>query len=211
MNASPEIAFRALIDETKLTQWFSNERTVPEPQVGGAWMVKKCRYYTGKIHTIRGKVLEIVQDKKLSYTWNVDEYPDIPETIIAWRIEHLDGGTRSEIMLVHSDLTKTLTMQIEFGLTSFGGLQSTANWPVPEGGGAPPSCIGGLLRHLLLNLPSTLVDKNPIINSAMAIQLRMGNCLLPLLFVVDFLPYFSWPCWSCYCLFLLSIRQDLLL
>ena len=94
-------------------------------------MVKKCRYYTGKIHTIRGKVLEIVQDKKLSYTWNVDEYPDIPETIIAWRIEHLDGGTRSEIMLVHSDLTKTLTMQIEFGLTSFGGMQSTAKRSSP--------------------------------------------------------------------------------
>ena len=69
-------------------------------------MVKNCQYYTGKIHTIRGRVLEIIQDKKLSYTWNVDEYPDIPETIITWRIEHLDGGTRSEIMLVHSDWTQ---------------------------------------------------------------------------------------------------------
>lgn len=106
INASPEIAFRALTDETELTQWFSNERTVLEPQVGGAWMLKNCRSNnnTNEIHTMRGKILEIVQDKKLSYTWNVDEYPDIPETIVTWMIEPLDGGSRSALMLVHSDL-----------------------------------------------------------------------------------------------------------
>ena len=87
INASPGVVFRALINETELTQWFSNERTVLEPQVGGAWMLKNCRSYTGKIHTMRGKMLEIIQDKKLSYTWNVDEYPDIPETIVTWTIE----------------------------------------------------------------------------------------------------------------------------
>ena len=70
-------------------------------------MLKNCRSNnnTDEIHTMRGKILEIVQDKKLSYTWNVDEYPDIPETIVTWMIEPLDGGgSRSELMLVHSDL-----------------------------------------------------------------------------------------------------------
>lgn len=68
-------------------------------------MVKNCRSGTGKIHTIRRKVLQIVQGKKLSNTWNVDEYPDIPETIVRGVIAPLDGGSRSKIMLVHSDLT----------------------------------------------------------------------------------------------------------
>jgi uncharacterized protein YndB with AHSA1/START domain len=104
VNASPEIVFRALTDETELTHWFSNEKAVLESQVGGAWMLKNCRSYTDKIHTIRGKVLEIIQNKKVSYTWNLDDYPDIPETIVTWMIEPLDGGSRSEIMLVHSDL-----------------------------------------------------------------------------------------------------------
>jgi uncharacterized protein YndB with AHSA1/START domain len=104
VNASPEIAFRALTDESELKQWFSNERTVLEPQVGGAWMLKNCRSGTGEIRTMRGKVLEIIQDKKLTYTWNVDEYPDIPETIVTWMIEPLDGGRSSEIIVVHSDL-----------------------------------------------------------------------------------------------------------
>jgi uncharacterized protein YndB with AHSA1/START domain len=104
INASPEVVFRALTDETELTHWFSNEKAVLESQVGGAWMLKNCRSYTGEIHTLRGKVLEIVQDKKVSYTWNLDDYPDIPETIVTWMIEPLDGGSRSEIMLVHSDL-----------------------------------------------------------------------------------------------------------
>ena len=104
INASPEVVFRVLINETELMQWFSNERTLLEPQVGGAWMLKNCRSYTGKIHTMRGKILEIIQDKKLSYTWNVDEYPDIPETIVTWMIQPLDGGRMSEIKLMHSDL-----------------------------------------------------------------------------------------------------------
>ena len=104
INASPEVVFRALIDETELTQWFSSERTVLEPQVGGAWMLKNCRSDIGNIHTMRGKILEIIQDKKLSYTWNFDEYPDMPETIVTWTIELLDGGRISEIKLVHSDL-----------------------------------------------------------------------------------------------------------
>ena len=104
INASPEIVFRALTDETELTHWFSNEKAVLESQVRGAWMLKNCRSYTGEIHTMRCKVLEIIQDKKVSYTWNVDDYPDIPETIVTWMIEPLDGGSRSQIMLVHSDL-----------------------------------------------------------------------------------------------------------
>lgn len=104
VNASPEVVFRALTDEAELTHWFSNERIVLEPQVGGAWMLKNCRSDIGNIHTMRGKVLEIIQDKKLTYTWNVDEYPDLPETIVKWTLEPLDGGRMSKIILVHSSL-----------------------------------------------------------------------------------------------------------
>jgi uncharacterized protein YndB with AHSA1/START domain len=104
VNASPEVVFRALTDEAELTHWFSNERTVLEPQVGGAWMLKNCGSDIGNIHTMRGKVLEIIQDKKLTYTWNDDEYPDLPETIVKWTLEPLDGGRMSEVILVHSNL-----------------------------------------------------------------------------------------------------------
>jgi uncharacterized protein YndB with AHSA1/START domain len=104
VNASPEVVFRALTDEAELTHWFSNERIVLEPQVGGAWMLKNCRSDIGNIHTMRGKVLEIIQDKKLTYTWNVDEYPDLPETIVKWTLEPLDGGRMSKIILMHSNL-----------------------------------------------------------------------------------------------------------
>jgi uncharacterized protein YndB with AHSA1/START domain len=41
INASPEVAFRALIDESELAHWFSNERTVLEPQVGGCLDAQK--------------------------------------------------------------------------------------------------------------------------------------------------------------------------
>ena len=104
VNASPDVVFRALTDDAELTHWFSNERTVLEPQVGGAWMLKNCRSDIGNIHTMRGKVFEIIQDKKLTYTWNDDEYPDLPETIVKWTLEPLDGGRMSEVILVHSNL-----------------------------------------------------------------------------------------------------------
>ncbi|MGH9989810.1 MAG: SRPBCC domain-containing protein [Nitrososphaera sp.] len=46
------------------------------------------------MHTTRGKVLEIIQEKKLSYTWNVDEYAGSPQTIVTWTLEPLDGAAR---------------------------------------------------------------------------------------------------------------------
>jgi hypothetical protein len=61
------------------------------------------------------------------------------------------------------------------------------------GGPPPPPPIGPGINMSSAN--------NPINNSAMTIPPRMGNCLLPLLFVVDFLPRVSWPRWSCCCLF----------
>ncbi len=85
-----------------------------------------CRSNTGEIRTMRGKMFEIVQDKKVSYTWNVDEYPDIPETIVTWTLKPLYEGRSSEIMLVHSAWSMTSTTQAVIGLISLEGLQSTA-------------------------------------------------------------------------------------
>ena len=104
IDASPELVFRALTYENELNQWLSSEKAVLEPQVGGAWMFKNHRSDTGEIHTTLGKVLEIIQDKKLSYTWNIDDYLDFPETIVMWTLEPLEGGSKTEIMLVHSGL-----------------------------------------------------------------------------------------------------------
>jgi hypothetical protein len=49
-------------------------------------MLKNCRSYTSEMNTMRGKVLEILQDKKLPYAQNADEFPDIPEAIVTWMI-----------------------------------------------------------------------------------------------------------------------------
>jgi uncharacterized protein YndB with AHSA1/START domain len=108
IDASPEVVFRALTDEKELTQWFSNQRAMLELQVGGAWVFKNRSSDTGENHTMRGRVLEIIQDKKLSYTWNVEEHPDFPETVVTWMLEALDGGSKTKITLVHYGLVATL-------------------------------------------------------------------------------------------------------
>jgi uncharacterized protein YndB with AHSA1/START domain len=75
-----------------------------ELQVGGAWVFKNRSSDTGENQTMRDKVLEIIQDKKLSYTWNVDDYPDFPETVVTWMLEALDGGSKTKITLVYYGL-----------------------------------------------------------------------------------------------------------
>ena len=57
-------------------------------------MFKNYHFDTGEIHTTPGKVLEIIQEKKLSYTWNVHEYAGSPQTIVTWTLEPLDGAAR---------------------------------------------------------------------------------------------------------------------
>jgi uncharacterized protein YndB with AHSA1/START domain len=75
-----------------------------EARVGGAWVFKNRRPDTGENHTMRGTILEIIPEKRLLYTWKVDEYPNFPETVITWTLEPMDGGNKTKVTLVHSGL-----------------------------------------------------------------------------------------------------------
>ena len=52
---------------------------------------------------MRGKILEIIPGKKLSYTWKFSEYQDNPESVVMWTLEPVDDG-KTRVMVVHSRL-----------------------------------------------------------------------------------------------------------
>jgi len=50
-----------------------------------------------------GKVLEIIQNKKLVHTWKWQVFSDFPQTIVTWELEQVDNITR--LTLTHSGFT----------------------------------------------------------------------------------------------------------
>jgi uncharacterized protein YndB with AHSA1/START domain len=106
IDASLSAVFRALTDEKELTQWFPNQGAILEARVGGAMEFKFLRP-DGEKHMFRGKVLEIVPNKKLSYSWNPFHAPNSSDEIITWTLEPVDGGRRTRVTLVHTGLKES--------------------------------------------------------------------------------------------------------
>ena len=118
IDAQPEVVFQALTDEKELTWWFPS-KAILQARVGGAWEFKNQRQNAGEKHTMRGKILEIIPGKKLSYTWKVSEYQDNPESVVMWMLEPVDGG-KTRVTLVHSRLVGK-TGNLEAGWSYFMG------------------------------------------------------------------------------------------
>jgi uncharacterized protein YndB with AHSA1/START domain len=90
IDAPPATVFAALLDPAQLRQWMrGGESVVVEPTVGG-------RYDLGWDHG-PVRVLELVPDRVLAYSWR---YPDSPDTVVRWELVGSDGGTG--LTVVHS-------------------------------------------------------------------------------------------------------------
>jgi uncharacterized protein YndB with AHSA1/START domain len=79
VDATPKTVFNAIVDERQLPQWApANQRAIFEQKVGGIVQFETFTYDTQNTYVIRGKVLELIPEKKISYTWKVDapsKYP----------------------------------------------------------------------------------------------------------------------------------------
>jgi uncharacterized protein YndB with AHSA1/START domain len=109
IKASAETVFRALTDPAELTQWFPDAAEF-EPKVGAK---SRFTFYkdsnrrnkereTDKVSS--GRVLDMVKNKKLAYTWQPEGVPDFPETIVTWDLESL-GDNRTRVTLTHRGFT----------------------------------------------------------------------------------------------------------
>ncbi|MDH5507358.1 MAG: SRPBCC domain-containing protein, partial [Anaerolineae bacterium] len=92
VEADPAAVFAALISTGQLKRYMGENPTV-EPQVGG-------RYDFGWEGGGPVKIVELVPDKKLAYTW---EYPPEPATLVTWTLE--GSGGKTQLTIVHSGFT----------------------------------------------------------------------------------------------------------
>jgi uncharacterized protein YndB with AHSA1/START domain len=105
IDAPPNAVFRALTDEKELAQWFPNQGAVLEARVGGAMEFRFLRP-DGEKHAFQGRILEIMPDKKLSYSWNPAHGPDSSDEVITWTLEPTDDG-KTRVTLVHTGLKES--------------------------------------------------------------------------------------------------------
>jgi uncharacterized protein YndB with AHSA1/START domain len=106
IDAPASAVFRALVDEKELVQWFPNQGAIMEARAGGKMEFRFLRP-DGEKHTFRGKVLEIVSNKKLSYSWS----PAIAHTysedeVITWTLDPTGDG-RTRVTMVHTGLKES--------------------------------------------------------------------------------------------------------
>jgi uncharacterized protein YndB with AHSA1/START domain len=114
VDAPPQAVFKALTDEQELTQWFPNQAKM-EARVGGSVEFRFIRP-DGENHMLYGRVLEMIPDKKLSYTWNFAHRDQVQETV-TWTLEPVDGGSKTKVTLVHAGFQKPSQKDIESGYT----------------------------------------------------------------------------------------------
>jgi len=109
IDASAEKIFNAISDPQELTNWFPDAATL-EPEVGGAFKLsflkdsEKPKMKMDRDFINEGKVLEIIQNKKLVHTWQWMEFTDFPETIVTWELEPTRDNT-TRLTLTHTGFT----------------------------------------------------------------------------------------------------------
>jgi uncharacterized protein YndB with AHSA1/START domain len=106
IDASPEAVFKAITDPNELSNWFP-DNAIFDGRIGG-----KVRFTFNKERSKdldrdycpEGTVKVFVQDKKVSYTWQLKDTPEFPETTVSWELEEIDTH-KTKVELVHSGFT----------------------------------------------------------------------------------------------------------
>ena len=115
VDAPPEVVFNPLTDEKELVQWMPQEARM-DPRIGGEYEFKYHWAEKGLHSVATGRILELIPDKRLSYTYALARSGsgtsgfnslmdhDVTNSVVTWTLDALpDGKTRT---VVHSGITK---------------------------------------------------------------------------------------------------------
>jgi uncharacterized protein YndB with AHSA1/START domain len=103
LKAAPPRVFEAWTTPEGMKRWASpGEMTVPSAtadlRVGGRYEIR-MRAPDGAEHRVAGVYREIVAPGRLVYTWQWQDQPGAPETIVT--VEFRAHGTGTELVLLH--------------------------------------------------------------------------------------------------------------
>ena len=104
-NSNPSNVFKTISDEKELPKWWVDV-PVLELHVGGKMLfrfLKEKSEMLDQDYVVEGKVLEVIPDKKLVYSWKPIDDPKFPDSIVSWTLESIDSD-KTKVTLTHSRL-----------------------------------------------------------------------------------------------------------
>jgi len=105
IKAPPAKVWAAITQPDLMMQWWGPDagptlNVVADVRPGGRFSVV-FRLLNGEEHNPTGIYQEVIQEKKLVFTWDLPGAPD-PESLVTFQLEPFDGGT--ELTLTHARL-----------------------------------------------------------------------------------------------------------
>jgi len=104
IKTSPDKVFKAIIDEAELQKWWVDV-PILEQKVGGTLEFKFLKENSERLqkdYVVKGKVLEIIPNKKLVYTWNPVDEPELAGSVVTWSLQ--EDSDQTKVSVVHSGL-----------------------------------------------------------------------------------------------------------
>ncbi len=111
INASAPRVFKAITDPKQLTKWFPDVESI-EPRIGGKISFKFLddTGIQNDKQTLEGKIVELEENKKLSYMWGDSETPESPLTRITWILEEIDAK-KTRVTITHTGFLDEVSMK----------------------------------------------------------------------------------------------------
>jgi uncharacterized protein YndB with AHSA1/START domain len=129
----PEQVFAYFVDSAKWTAWQGTEAEI-ELVPGGTWRVN----VTGEGFA-SGRVVEVVQNRRVVFTWGWEQGPPVPPGSTTVTIELVPDGNGTLIRLVHSGLPPDQIDIHRYGWQHYVGRLAA----VTEGRDPAPNSPGG--------------------------------------------------------------------
>ena len=94
IEGSPKVVFSALTEPEKLAEWFQDDADL-DVRVGGQIRLvtlkeKHPEWNLDRDYYMEGTIMEIVPNKRLSYSWKFKDTPNFPETLVTWELEQIN-------------------------------------------------------------------------------------------------------------------------
>lgn len=114
IDAPATVIFKALTDEKELVRWLPRTAKM-DARVGGAYEFNFYWAAKNLETTAKGRVVELVPNKKLAYTYaSSEDGAGIPPSLVTWTLEEESEG-RTRVTLTHSGIDAASCLRRSLG------------------------------------------------------------------------------------------------
>ena len=116
VDAPAKSVFKALSDEKELVRWMPQQARI-DLKVGGEYEFKYYWSARNLNSVVKGNILELVPNKKISYTWDshmIGGDNRITHSVVTWELEQLPEG-KTKVTLVQSGVAKQFSDDADKG------------------------------------------------------------------------------------------------